>query len=296
MATVLDTTRNCSTIVDCLKLQGYTTVIRYYCRADITWKRLFPEEAVALGRAGMNIAAVYQNRQNQAADFSQTKGRNAGRDAYSYAHNSIFQPSGSAIYFAVDFDASKSIIEDNVIPFFIGVREAFEEIAADETEDVAYKIGVYGSGRTCRMLREAGHVDYAWLAQATGWGEFTRFSNSRQWNLKQSMPATVCGISCDPDETNPDHPEFGAFLLDPEVLGPAAPGPVATPGDDRYTVIASGGLRVRSGPGSDFEVLGLLGFGTIVRVMARHGDWAMVDASGDGGADGFVHASFLRKA
>ncbi|EJB01764.1 N-acetylmuramoyl-L-alanine amidase [Rhizobium leguminosarum bv. trifolii WSM597] len=59
-------------------------------------------------------------------------------------------------------------------------------------------------------------------------------------------------------------------------------------------VIASGGLRLRSGPGTEFDVTSSLPFGASVAVLSRIGDWAQVDTTRDGGADGFVHASFLR--
>jgi hypothetical protein len=44
------------------------------------------------------------------------------------------------------------------------------------------------------------------------------------------MKANVCGLDCDPDETNPDHPDFGSFLLDTNSFGQAAPvGPPPQP-------------------------------------------------------------------
>jgi hypothetical protein len=74
-------------------------------------------------------------------------------------------------------------------------------------------------------------------------------------------------------------------------------GPAGAPGaGSDQVVIASGGLRLRGGPGTEFDVISSLPFGARVRILARTGDWAQVDATGDGGADGFVHASFLRPA
>ncbi|WP_181172763.1 N-acetylmuramoyl-L-alanine amidase [Mesorhizobium sp. B2-1-5] len=59
-------------------------------------------------------------------------------------------------------------------------------------------------------------------------------------------------------------------------------------------VFASDGLRVRGGPGTEFDVVSSLPFGKKVIQLSRVGDWAQIDFTGDGGADGFVHASFLR--
>jgi hypothetical protein len=292
MAHVLDTTRDCSNLATCLKQQGYTVLIRYYCRADITWKRMMPKEAVALSRAGLKLAAVYQNRQTQPQDFSEAKGKAAGRDAYDYAENSIFQPAGSAIYFSVDFDPSEAVVKNNVVPFFAGIKKAFKEAAGGGAPD--YKIGVYGSGRTCRILRAGKQVEFTWLCQSTGFAEYEKYLNSLDWNLKQNMPKKVCGIDCDPDEVNPNDEAFGAFSLDVDTLGPAIPPIEEVAATELYRVIASSGLRVRGGAGVEFEIRSVLPLGTTVRVMFRQGDWAMVDATGDGAADGFVLASYLK--
>jgi len=79
MATVLDATGDCSPIKQCLKQSGYDTVVRYYSRSE--WKTLSQREAIALGGGGIRLAVVYQNRQNQLADFTSTAGEAAGRSA-----------------------------------------------------------------------------------------------------------------------------------------------------------------------------------------------------------------------
>lgn len=289
MATVLDTTRNCAALVPCLESQGFDTVIRYYSRSE--WKRLSQPEALALGRGGLRIIPVYQNRQNQAADFSDAAGEAAGRHADDYARNVIFQPAGSAIYFAVDFDATEAELRANVIPYFKGVKRGLASAAGGAP---SYRIGVYGSGRTCRLVGDAGHAALTWLAQSRGWGEYNRYLAARKWALKQLMPATVCGIECDPDETNPDQPDTGAFLLDPAAAGPGAPPDLPGLVANRFKVIARDGLRLRAGPSTTFEIRGRLNFGTVVQVIARNGDWALVDLNGDGAADGHCHADFLQ--
>lgn len=290
MPTVLDATGNCSPVIGCLRQHGYDTVIRYYSRSE--WKRLSQAEAFALARVGIRIGAVYQNRQNQADDFSEQKGESSGADAFDYAQHQIFQPAQSAIYFSVDFDASEAEVNARIIPFFGGVRKAF--LAGSGAGGPSYRIGVYGSGRVCRMLRASGSVELSWLAQATGWADFRKYLDSGEWHLKQNMPAAICGLDCDPNETNPAQPDFGAFLIDVAALGPAAPPSEPADPGERATVIARDGLRVRSGPSTEFDVRTVLSFGTVVRVLSRSGDWSLVDFRGDGAADGFCHSSFLR--
>ena len=295
MATVFDTTRNCSSSVTALKLRGISTIIRYYCRPDLAWKRMGQQEAIKIAQAGVALAVVYQNRQTQPVDFSAAKGEASGNQAHDYAENVIFQPADSAIYFSVDFDPSESVVKNNIVPFFKGIQKAFKAQSAGGNPP--YRVGVYGSGRTCRILLEEGLVTYTWLTQSTGFAEYNKFLNSGKWNLKQLMPTTIAGVEGDPNEINPGHAEFGSFMLDVSAPGPAAPSEeIGVGASDVFTVIASRGLRVRSGPGVEFDVGFVLAVGTKVRVLFRSGDWALIDSSGDGNADGFVHLAFLRPA
>jgi hypothetical protein len=292
---ILDTTQNCSKAASCLKLKGVTTLIRYYCRPGLTWKRMSAVEAIAISKAGLSLAAVYQNRQSQDSDFSEEKGYASGKDAFDYAENVIFQPRDSAIYFSVDYDASQSALDKRIVPFFEGVQKAFTEQASDETP---YEVGVYGSGRTCRVLKEAGLVTRTWITQSTGFAEYQKFLKSGEWDLKQLLPlkTPLCGLSGDPNEANPAHPGFGEFTLDPAALGPAAPPVVEALAADTYVVNASSGLRMRAGPGVDYEVQSSLPPGAIVQILSRKGDWAQIDATGDGLADGYVFEAYLKPA
>lgn len=62
----------------------------------------------------------------------------------------------------------------------------------------------------------------------------------------------------------------------------------------RFVVIARDGLRLRSGPSLEFGVVRTIPEGTVVGVLSREGQWALVDLEGDGKADGFVSLPFLR--
>ena len=149
---IIDTPMNTTSSVACLLSKGVRTVIRYY---NFSNSRTFPEKAIQLAEAqaiaaqGMQTAVVFQQRQNQVADFSELKGMAAGRRAYRYAHDSIGQTPGTAIYFSVDFDASSSEFKDNITPYFQGIKRAFAEESAGAPE---YRVGAYGS-----IQRELGH-------------------------------------------------------------------------------------------------------------------------------------------
>ena len=171
---IIDTPFNTKSKISCLVSQGVGTVIRYY---NFSNSLSFPEkclqlpEAQALGAQGLRTAVVFQQRQNQVADFSETKGAAAGRRAYRHAHDNIGQPAGSAIYFSVDFDATKAQITNNVVPFFEGIKRAFEEESDDAPE---YGVGAYGSGLVCSTLAKKKLIDFRWLAMSRG------FSGTRE--------------------------------------------------------------------------------------------------------------------
>src|SRR6266581_9476303 len=121
---IIDTPFNTESSITCLLSKGVRTVIRYY---NFSNSRTLPEKAMELAEAqalaahGMQIAVVFQQRQNQVADFTELKGVAAGRRAYRYAQDNINQPANSGIYFSVDFDASSNEIENNITPYFEGI-------------------------------------------------------------------------------------------------------------------------------------------------------------------------------
>ncbi len=53
------------------------------------------------------------------------------------------------------------------------------------------------------------------------------------------------------------------------------------------------GLRLRSGPGLEHEVLRLLPLGTALFALREINGWAAVDLEGDGAIDGFLSQAFL---
>src|SRR5262245_5567258 len=127
---IIDTPFSTTSRLSCLKQQGVRTVIRYYNFENsrvFRDKKLELPEAEALAANGFEIAVVFQQRQDRASDFSDLNGFAAGREAFRHAAHSIGQPAGSGIYFSVDFDASNSEIRNNIIPYFQGVRRAFQQ-------------------------------------------------------------------------------------------------------------------------------------------------------------------------
>jgi hypothetical protein len=58
-------------------------------------------------------------------------------------------------------------------------------------------------------------------------------------------------------------------------------------------VNARPGLRLRTGPGTEFDVIAVLPLGTRVHPVKTVGTWTLVDLVGDKAADGFLFSDFL---
>ena len=288
---IIDTPFNTVSKIPCLLSNGVKTVIRYY---NFSNSGTFPQkclnlaEAQALSANGLRIAVVFQQRQNQIADFSHVKGVAAGRRAYQLAQNSIGQPPGSAIFFSVDFDASKNEIDNSIIPYFEGIKSAFD---AESLGNPEYKTGAYGSGLVCGTLTTKGLIERTWLSMSGGFRGTASAVARGEFDLLQKAPEkTLCGLGVDFNEANPAKPDFGFFSIDDEPSQPIADAAV---NGVRHKVVARNGLRLREGPGKEFEVINALNPGQIVFVVKNTEGWAQIDVEGDGQIDGFASVSFL---
>jgi len=288
---IIDTPFNTTSKLPCLAAT-VGTVIRYY---NFSNSASFPEkcltlaEAQAIAAQGLLSAVVFQQRQNQVGDFSNVKGLAAGRRAYQLAQNTISQPPGSGIYFSVDFDATSTEITGAVIPYFEGVQQAFDEESGGAPQ---YRVGAYGSGLVCGNLTLRGLISLTWLAMSRGFAGTKAALDAGEYHLAQRPPATtLCGIGVDFNDVNPARPDFGSFALTDQ--GPEHG--TIPPAADRFRVIARSGLRLREGPGAEFDIIGGLPFGQIVVVTSIADGWARVDVEGDGKVDGFASAGFLEK-
>lgn len=289
---IIDTPFNTVSRIPCLVSQGVTTVIRYYNFSNsLTFpqKRLELAEAQALSAKGIQIAVVFQQRQIDVSDFTQAKGIAAGRQAYHLAQNNIGQPANSGIYFSVDFDASNTQIQSNIIPYFEGVKSAFLEESLGNPE---YRVGAYGSGLVCSTLTKKSLIELTWLAMSRGFRGTRDALNAGEFHLAQRAPeSTICGLGVDFNEPNPDRPDFGAFTVENDTIGSS---PIASTGI-RHRVIARNGLRLREGPGTQFEVINSLNPGQFIFVLSTNDGWAQVDVEGDGQIDGFAAAGLLER-
>src|SRR5437016_3207935 len=123
----IDIDSTCQNHVAALHQARVEFVCRYY---SITRsKRLTVSEAKALSAAGIKLVAIWETNPTSADYFSHDKGLSDGAEACRQA-KMLGQPAGSAIYFAVDYDAADSEIRAQITDYFRGVEDGIQAIGA----------------------------------------------------------------------------------------------------------------------------------------------------------------------
>ena len=210
----LDANVSLKNVGACLKHNGFGFVMRYYSPNPANAKNLTLPEAQALVHAGLLLGVVFESTAKRSLS-----GRAAGvadaQSAHNSAANKIGQPAGSPIYFAVDFDAAPNEIP-TVIEYFKGVHEGLAQANGGTSR---YQVGVYGSGLTSTKLLANNLVTFTWLTESMGFHGSKQFRDQKLFNLLQIFVPpdgqSVCGITGDPNEMNPDPVKFppGLFTI-----------------------------------------------------------------------------------
>jgi hypothetical protein len=199
----LDTTRDVRGLLAALRTAGITAIGRYY--SQHMWKVLSAGEAQAIVDAGFDLFVVYEDNADPNS-FNAATGRDTATRALNYARNKINQPEGSAIYFAVDYDAGPAAANESIREYFTAINKVFSDAGSP------YRVGVYADGTVCACLLDRGLASLAWLSQSVGHSGHREFYASKRWAIAQGMPP--CGVKnldADPDELNPAIPDFGGF-------------------------------------------------------------------------------------
>jgi hypothetical protein len=198
-----DANRDCGRLIDKMTAAKVDFVARYY--SHNTSKNLSFSEARLLSDAGIKILAVWEAQGDKATSFSHVSGVDDATSAYKLA-TALGQPSGTPIYFAVDFDAEQPVVTGAIHDYFQGIADGFATISRDNP---AYSVGVYGSGLVCSWLKGRNLATYTWLSQSMGW---TGSRDFKDWNIFQQLESDPYGFgfTVDPDDANPD---YGGFMI-----------------------------------------------------------------------------------
>lgn len=151
-------------------------------------KNLTLNEVNLFKEKDIEIVSIYQNHgkidTTHPNEFSELAAHIAAFSALTCAK--LFgQPTASAIYFAVDYDAPSSM-DDTLKTYF--------DIIKTKLATRGYRTGVYGGGAVCSMLKAAGKVDFTWLAGASGWRGSSNYLN---YNIKQGELYEYNGVDFD---------------------------------------------------------------------------------------------------
>jgi len=96
-------------------------------------------------------------------------------------------PSGIPVFFGVDFDVHEDDLQGVVLAYFTSVHKQFTAEGR--------LVGVYGSGLTCKTLKEAGVVHFTWMAYAPKWQGNDTYGPSA--DIVQGLEKSVAGLNSD---------------------------------------------------------------------------------------------------
>jgi hypothetical protein len=207
---IIDTSSNTTSQVDCIASEGVQTIFRYYA-STVNWKVITLSEAEAISNAGMQIGVVFEDG-NNLDSFTEATGYDNATSAYTYATQTINQPYGSAIYFAVDLDVTDAQIQSDIIPYFRGIQEGFKESGIDQQ---SYKVGAYGCGSVINELLNEGLCEFRWLSESSSYNGTNEALTNGNYELVQQYKADleICTIAVDQDNLREGVTDIGAFTL-----------------------------------------------------------------------------------
>ncbi|NVE01157.1 DUF2272 domain-containing protein [Massilia sp. BJB1822] len=225
MARGISTNRNTGSLAACLRSEEIAFVCRYYSfTTKQPQKRLTSAEADQLLSAKLQLVAVYEDGPTSADYFSRARGEQDGKHAYAYARN-IGQPTDSAIYFAVDYDATQQDVDGPITQYFQGVKAG---LTASNPSQAPYPTGVYGSGRVCAAIKDKQHLaQYAWLAESHGWAGHAGYTKP---DIRQEVSVSkLCGLNGGAEGDYEDNFASGSFGAFSSLVGAAAPAALPQP-------------------------------------------------------------------
>jgi len=195
----IDLAMDTSNLGEELRSSRIDFVARYYREPTSSLPPLSSQEARKLDSLGLKIVAVWEQNSPDPENMSYSSGYDHAVSAYKQA-KAIGQPAGSAIYFAVDYNAHEL---EPPRQYFLGIAAGLAAASGGRTE---YKVGVYGSGAVCNEIKRAGLARYSWLTKATSWDGSLDYND---WNIRQGQ-ALPFSFDNDSDEVRCD---YGGFRL-----------------------------------------------------------------------------------
>jgi hypothetical protein len=160
----------------------------------------------------MNIGVVFQHRNSCERTWRDSKRATYDADRALAMAQQLSQPKGTAIYFGVD-GADQNFKEHRKLEEGVGLIKSYFAVVSKKLKSAGYEVGVYGSGLSCRILRdEERSVKYCWLSMSPGHPESRDFEPHKTWDIKQCVHTRLPGypsLEYDPDILNASKNDFG---------------------------------------------------------------------------------------
>lgn len=197
------------------KAAGVTTIARYYDYPDETLpgKTLTQPEVDLVAARSMKLVVIFQHHNDHFESFTPARGDGDATRSLELAAR-FGQPKGSAIYFGVDGDWESDAEQATI--------QAYFQAAKAKIVPAGYRVGVYGSGLTCKNLKAAGLVSLCWLPGAMLEGLEWSLENDA-WQLWQQKQSLCGGVDIDLDRINKWQPDVGSWTPTPSAPPPASP-------------------------------------------------------------------------
>lgn len=167
-----------------LKANGYKYAGRYIAGGE--HKRITIPEMELIFKNGMKWFPIFQKSGNSLSYFNAKQG---SEDAKECLSNSIKYriPSGSTIYFAVDFDAMDGDVTTNILPYFKAINDIFKF-----NNPRNYKIGVYGARNVCSRVSDAGYATTSFVCDmSSGFSGNLGYPLPENWAFDQIKEYTI---------------------------------------------------------------------------------------------------------
>ena len=145
-----------------LKAAGYQVVGRYLTGTvgGSTRKFITYEEIKNIKNAGLRVFPIYQDGGYKLQYFQDLRQGIVDAHTAIAAAKRIGIPSGTTIYFAVDFDCYGFQMISFIVPYFRKLKMIFNSL----TNTKNYKIGIYAPRYICTYISDLGLAEYSFVA------------------------------------------------------------------------------------------------------------------------------------
>lgn len=154
-------------------------------------KFLTRAEAEKIIKAGLKIIPIYQDNYPHAEYYTRQQGRKDAATAM-FTAAKLGIPDQTFIYFAVDFDALDTDIDNWVMPYFQGVQE----VLTSSEYEFTYKPAVYGTRNVCTRIHDDVGIERSYVSNmSSGWSGNLGFSQPLSWAFDQFFESSYGSIS-----------------------------------------------------------------------------------------------------